>query len=185
MMRFLAAVTIAFVLIPMFALTIGSDAQPAADYEKPDLMVTHIAFRDPDENHMNAGERTHVTITITNEGWNYTGSGWTVTVYDNDRLVEEESVYENLAPGELYYFDFTYKLRSGERDIRVIVDSEDVVEESVEENNELITRINVEEADPVVYWWVVCIPIVCVPFLFLSVFASIIFALWRTLRKEK
>ena len=91
----------------------------------------------------------------------------------------------DLDPGSRYFFNFTWKLRAGWREFLVIVDSDDVVEETIEYNNELSVIVEVEDAKPVVYWWVVCLPVICVPLFVVGVVISAILFIWRMLRSKK
>lgn len=163
----------------------GSDSQPVSDYEKPDLAVVHVDFIEPDVNDLVAGERAFISILIENLGQNSTGTRWTITVYDNGRVIEEKVMMRDLGSGERIFHEFDFIPRAGEREIHVVVDSEDIVVESVEENNEMIVMVEVGEAEPIVRWWVVCLPIICIPLFFIGLIIVIILIIWRVMKSKK
>lgn len=141
-------------------LTIEDDSDQVYWTEKilfvggPDLGVRTVTFSDPDENHMNEKEKTHVTVVISNDGLYEAGGNWTIKVYDQDRIVKEQVItYIIEEAGGTYEFNFTFKLRQGEREIKVVLDTENTLPETNEDNNEYITTIDVESSPPVVQWW--------------------------------
>ncbi|MGA1821027.1 MAG: PKD domain-containing protein [Thermoplasmatota archaeon] len=119
----------------------------------PDLQVRTVNFRDPDENHMNGGEKTHVSVVIANDGLYEAKSNWTIQVFDRDRKVKEQKITAVIGAGETHEFNFTFKLRSGEREIKVILDTNNDVPETLEDNNEYTTTIDVEDPEPIFEWW--------------------------------
>ena len=184
-MRFLGAVTLAFILILVFALTVESDAQPIEDYNKPDLTVNIMEFRDPDEYHMNAGERTLVSVSFMNSGSAKAEGNWTFSFFDNGRLIREGIIYRSLEPGESSWINFTFELRKGEREFKFIADSENDIEEMSEDNNEFVVVVIVDETESVIPWWTMIIAMVCGPLFAVGVFISVILFMWRMLREKK
>jgi PKD repeat protein len=128
----------------------------------PDLQVRTVTFRDPDENHMNAGEKTHVTVVIANDGLYEASGNWTIKVMDNDRTVKEQVITNVIEAGGTYEFNFTFKLRQGEREIMVELDTEDTLPEQAEDNNDYTTTVNVEGKPPIIQWWWFVIALVVV-----------------------
>jgi subtilase family serine protease len=183
-MRNSMGIIIVVLLISTFSVIMESEAQPVIDDEKPDLAVLGISFVDPDVNNLIEGERAFISILIENLGQNWTGTGWTITVYDNGRVIEVKVMMRDLGPGDRVFHDFDFMPKAGEREIRVVLDSKDIVDESVEENNEMEVMVEVGEAKPIVQWWVVCIPIVCVPLFFLGLILVIILIIWRVIKSK-
>jgi len=124
----------------------------------PDLTVRDMIFSDPNENDMNEGERTKISIVVANDGFVDCPKNWTIRVTDNGKGIKTETVENVISPGGLYYFNFSYELKKDEREFKVVLDWDETggdgeVAEQNEDNNEFSTTVKVEPKEPWFHWW--------------------------------
>jgi hypothetical protein len=101
-------------------------------------------------------------VAITNDGLVEAAGNWTIRITDNDRVIKEQIITTDIAAGGTYEFNFTFKLRSGEREIIVELDTENTLPEQIEDDNTYTTTIDVESPKPVIQWWWFAIALVVV-----------------------
>ncbi|MFW3146476.1 MAG: PKD domain-containing protein [Thermoplasmatota archaeon] len=133
----------------------------------PDLQIRGVTFRDPDENHMNEGERTKISIAYANEGTVDINGTWIIRMTDNGKKVKEEEISGILKSGEVSYLNFSYKLKSGERQFEVYLDfskedSNGTIPEMNEENNFFETTVKVEASEPFIQPWMIIVVILVI-----------------------
>jgi len=153
-----------------------------------DLAIRDFSFSNPDENNMNEGDRTKITIVIENDGFVDCPGNWTIRVTDNGRVIKTATIVNTISPGELYYFNFSYELKQGEREFTVFLDYDEkggvgVVPEQNEDNNEFLTVIEVDAPTFLFYWWYILI-ILIIPIVMIIVIILIIISIYLVLRKK-
>jgi hypothetical protein len=120
----------------------------------PDLQAVSIVFTDPEVSDLKQDDKAKISVAYTNAGTiNVTGT-WTIRITDNGDKVKEEELSGTIEPGETLYYNFSYKLKRGERLFEVMLDyNDDIAEMGTDDNNNLDTTVTVKESEPFWHWW--------------------------------
>lgn len=120
----------------------------------PDLQVVSITFTDPQVDDLRKGERAKISIAYTNVGTVEVNGTWTIRITDNGKKIKEEEISGVIEAGDTHYYNFSYKLKEGERIFEVWADyNDDIAESDDDQTNYLDTTVTVEDSEPIWHWW--------------------------------
>jgi hypothetical protein len=125
----------------------------------PDLQVNSIDFKNKGLNDLKENEKTTIIIAFTNAGTVEINKTWRLKIEFDGKEIKTDEVSGTLEPGEIGYYNYTYKLnKKDEKLFRVILDIDgDIAEMNEETNNELETEVSIDPDDPIFQWWMVLI----------------------------
>lgn len=130
----------------------------------PDLQVLGLTFEDPEESDLNDGDKAKISIAYSNEGTVDINDTWTLQVSVNGKEIKTTVIEENLKPGEIAYFNFTYEIPEGddERIFKVMIDIDGDIAEMNEDNNEFETTVEIGPKDSFFEPWMIILVILIV-----------------------
>lgn len=130
----------------------------------PDLQVLGLTFQDPDESELNDGDSPTLSVAYSNEGTVDINGTWVLRIDVDGKKIKEVTIEEDLATGEVSYYNFTYELPEGrdERVFNVTVDYNGEIAEMNEDNNNFKTTVTVEVGDSPPVLWIILIVIAVV-----------------------
>lgn len=110
----------------VFVLTRNNDTD-----DLPDLVITRV---DASDYIFNAGEIIDISVWMRNEG-RIVARNFTTSLLVDGNPIKESDVIETLNPEEEISYNFTWKVKEGERRVGSYVDYDNEIVESNEENN--------------------------------------------------
>jgi len=177
--RWISCFLIVITTLTLFSSSSANGQDP--EMNPTDLSVERITFEDPQPDNLMEGDRAKISIKIKNLGNASITTPWVIRITDNDRKIKEEVISKGLNPSDVMYYNFSYELKRGEREIVVMADYNNDLNDTNLENNRLDTAVIVEEGETIVDYW--CLTLI--PPLFLMTVGSIIFLSIRYHKKRQ
>jgi len=120
----------------------------------PDLQVRAVTFTDRDLKDLQKGKGTHVSILFANDGEVDCQANWTLKAYYGKDVVKTYKVEQVLKTGKTQYLNFSWKPKTdAEREFKVVLDVDNNVVETTENNNDLEQGLTINEQKTPVQWW--------------------------------